>query len=393
MSNRVALVTGGAQGIGAGIAQTLGEQTFRVGIADLNLHLARAAAESITAAGGRAVAVQADITDIASVQAAVKTVTEELGPVEVVVNNAGWDDFMPFLDTDEEFWDRILDINFKGALRDYPGHRAGDDRARLRPGGEHRVRRRPGGVVAGSRLLRRQGRHHRVHQDPGPRGGHQGRDREHRVSGTTDTPALRKFADNSGQDAEKVLSGMVRAVPMRRLATPADVAAAVAFFASDAAGYITGQPCPSAADSRWPDMAGHVVGWRSAADGIRVLALCRPPANALGLPLIDGLNAALDDIEAPNASGRVKVVVVTSEVPGFFAAGSRHQAHVRRGRRGLRRRTAPAAGRCVGWRRRRRSHRRRRRARPGRRPGAGHGLYASGPASGGRFGLPEVKLA
>jgi 2-hydroxycyclohexanecarboxyl-CoA dehydrogenase len=59
--------------------------------------------------------------------------------------------------------------------------------------------------------------------------------------GPTDTPALRKFADNSGQDAEKVLGGMVRAVPMRRLATPADIAAAVAFFASDAAEYITGQ--------------------------------------------------------------------------------------------------------------------------------------------------------
>ena len=69
-------------------------------------------------------------------------------------------------------------------------------------------------------------------------------------------------------------------------------------------------------------MAGHVVGWRSAADGIRVLALCRPPANALGLPLIDELNAALDDVEAPGPAGQVKVVVVTSEVPGFFAAGA-----------------------------------------------------------------------
>lgn len=60
--------------------------------------------------------------------------------------------------------------------------------------------------------------------------------------GPTDTPALRKFADNSGQDADKVLGGMTKAVPMKRLATPpADIAAAVAFFASDEAGYITGQ--------------------------------------------------------------------------------------------------------------------------------------------------------
>jgi 2-hydroxycyclohexanecarboxyl-CoA dehydrogenase len=59
--------------------------------------------------------------------------------------------------------------------------------------------------------------------------------------GPTDTPALRKFADSSGQDADKVLDGMVRAVPMKRLAQPSDIAAAVAFFASDAAEYITGQ--------------------------------------------------------------------------------------------------------------------------------------------------------
>lgn len=65
-------------------------------------------------------------------------------------------------------------------------------------------------------------------------------------------------------------------------------------------------------------MAGDVVGWRSAGDGIRVLTLRRPPANALGLPLIDGLNAALDDLEADP----VKVVVIASEVPGFFAAGA-----------------------------------------------------------------------
>jgi 2-hydroxycyclohexanecarboxyl-CoA dehydrogenase len=59
--------------------------------------------------------------------------------------------------------------------------------------------------------------------------------------GPTDTPALRKFADSSGEEADKVIGGMARSVPMKRLAEPSDIAAAVAFFASDAAGYITGQ--------------------------------------------------------------------------------------------------------------------------------------------------------
>ena len=99
MSNRVALVTGGAQGIGAGIAQTLGEQKFRVAIADLNLQLARATAKRITDAGGEPSRSTSMSPTPTRYEAAVKTVAAELGDIEIVVNNAGWDDFMPFLNT------------------------------------------------------------------------------------------------------------------------------------------------------------------------------------------------------------------------------------------------------------------------------------------------------
>jgi 2-hydroxycyclohexanecarboxyl-CoA dehydrogenase len=241
MSNRVALVTGGAQGIGQGIAQTLGEQRFQVAIADLNLEAAQATVESIKSAGGTAVAVRTDITDTASVQATVKTVTGELGPIEVVVNNAGWDDFMKFVDTDEDFWNRILDINFKGALRVIqavvPGMldrgfgrviNIGSDAGRVGSSLEAVYSGAKGGIIAFTKTLAREVATKGVTANtvcPGP----------------TDTPALRKFADSSGQDADKVLAGMVRSVPMKRLALPSDVAAAVAFFASDAAGFITGQ--------------------------------------------------------------------------------------------------------------------------------------------------------
>jgi 2-hydroxycyclohexanecarboxyl-CoA dehydrogenase len=218
MSNRTAFVTGGAQGIGQGIATTLGEHGFKV-----------------------ALAVQADVTDTASVQAAVTTVTEELGPIEVAVNNAGWDDFMPFVKTTEEFWDRVLDINFKGQLRVVqavvPGMvergfgrvvNIGSDAGRVGSSLEAVYSGAKGGIIAFTKTLAREVATSGVTANtvcPGP----------------TDTPALRKFADNSGHDADKVLGGMTRAVPMKRLATPGDVAAAVAFFASDAAGYITGQ--------------------------------------------------------------------------------------------------------------------------------------------------------
>jgi len=240
MSNRVALVTGGAQGIGKGIATTLGEQGFRVAVADLNLGVAEETAKEISAAGGEAIAVEVDVTSLSSVQAAVAAVEQGLGPVEVVVNNAGWDDFMLFVDTDEAFWDKILDINYKGALRVVhtvvPGMmergfgrvvNIGSDAGRVGSSLEAVYSGAKGGIIAFTKTLAREVATKGVTANtvcPGP----------------TDTPALRKFADGAG-DAEKVIGGMTRAVPMKRLGTPADIGPAVAFFASDGAGFVTGQ--------------------------------------------------------------------------------------------------------------------------------------------------------
>ena len=238
--SRTAFVTGGAQGIGQGISTTLGAQGFGVAVVDLDLDAARATAGSITAAGGTALAVQADVTDTAAVAAAVTTVTDELGPIEIVVNNAGWDDFMNFVDTTEEFWDRVIDINFKGMLRVthavVPGMiergwgrviNIGSDAGRVGSSLEAVYSGTKGGIIAFTKTLAREVAARGVTANtvcPGP----------------TDTPMLQAFAAKSG-DGAKVLAGMTRGVPMRRLAQPTDVAAAVAFFASDAAGYITGQ--------------------------------------------------------------------------------------------------------------------------------------------------------
>lgn len=240
MSNRVAMVTGAAQGIGRGIARTLGEQGLRVAVADLNLDAAQQTAKEIGSAGGTAIAVRIDVTDTDSVAAAVRAVETELGPVEVVVNNAGFDDFMPFVQTTEQFWDRILDVNFKGALRVIkavvPGMtergfgrviNIGSDAGRVGSSLESVYSGAKGGIIAFTKTLAREVAAKGVTANtvcPGP----------------TDTPALRKFADGAG-DAEKVISGMTRAVPMRRLGTPEDIGPAVAFLASDGAGFITGQ--------------------------------------------------------------------------------------------------------------------------------------------------------
>ncbi|HBX79572.1 MAG TPA: 2-hydroxycyclohexanecarboxyl-CoA dehydrogenase [Propionibacteriaceae bacterium] len=241
MSNRVSFVTGGAQGIGRGICEALAAAGFRVAVADLNLQAAHETAAEIVGSGGDAIAVQVDVTSSDSVASAVGEVTAGLGPIEVVVNNAGWDDFMPFLATTEAFWDRILDINFKGGLRVtqavVPGMiergfgrviNIGSDAGRVGSSLEAVYSGAKGGTIAFTKTLAREVATKGVTVNtvcPGP----------------TDTPALRKFADASGEEADKVIGGMARAVPMKRLGLPSDIGAAVVYFASDAASYVTGQ--------------------------------------------------------------------------------------------------------------------------------------------------------
>jgi 2-hydroxycyclohexanecarboxyl-CoA dehydrogenase len=240
VSNRVALVTGGAQGIGRGIATALVEAGHRVAIADLNLAAAQQTAQELSATG-EAIAVEMDVTSTESVRAAVASVESELGPVEIAVNNAGWDDFMPFVTTTEEFWDKILQINFKGPLRVMhtvlPGMidrgfgrivNIGSDAGRVGSSLEAVYSGAKGGIIAFTKTLAREVATKGVTANtvcPGP----------------TDTPALRKFATGQGGDADKVIASMVKGIPMKRLGTPEDIGPAVVFLASDAAGFITGQ--------------------------------------------------------------------------------------------------------------------------------------------------------
>ena len=239
MPTRAAIVTGAGRGIGRAIALALAREG-PVAVADLLAEQARGVAGEITNAGGRAAAVELDVTNPASVAEGLRTARDALGPLQILVNNAGWDELRPFTDTDEAFWERVLDVNFKGALRMthalLPGMIAdgfgrivsiGSDAARVGSSLESVYAGAKGGVIAFTKTIARESARHGVTANtvcPGP----------------TDTPMLAGIAA-AGGDAERVIGAMTRAVPMRRLALPEEVAAAVVFFASEQAGFITGQ--------------------------------------------------------------------------------------------------------------------------------------------------------
>lgn len=232
---RVALVTGGGGGIGRAIANALAAEGRRVVVADIREDTAGEVAAEVDG-----VAVHLDVTDTASVNDAVALVERELGPIEILVNNAGWDEFREFLDTDEKFWDRIIELNYKGSLRTsrriVPGMverefgrvvNIASDAARVGSSLEAVYAGAKGGVVAFGKTLAREVARHGVTVNsvcPGP----------------TDTPLLAGLL-GAGEDSAKMVEALRRAVPMRRLGRPEDIAAAVAFFASEDAGYITGQ--------------------------------------------------------------------------------------------------------------------------------------------------------
>ena len=157
---RVALVTGGAGGIGRAIVRALAADGHRVVAGDI----------ADGAPDEAALAVHLDVTDSDSVDAAVTRAERELGPIEILVNTAGWDEFHPFLETDEEFWDRIIELNYKGCLRVCRRVVPGMVSARVRPRRQHLLGRRPGRLVARGRVRRRQGRAGGVREDAGPRG-------------------------------------------------------------------------------------------------------------------------------------------------------------------------------------------------------------------------------
>jgi 2-hydroxycyclohexanecarboxyl-CoA dehydrogenase len=239
LAGRVALVTGAAGGIGRAIAAALHAEGAHVAVADLNGDAASAYAAELTAAGtgGKALGVKIDVSSSTDVGAAVALVEGELGPVDVLVNNAGIDVIEPFIESKEETWRRIVEVNYLGpvlctrAVLDGMINRGygriisiSSDAGKVGSSGEVVYSGTKGGIIAFSKALAREMATKGITVNavcPGP----------------TDTPLLGQIAERS----QKMYDALSKAVPMRRLGQPADIAPAVVFLASDGAAFITGQ--------------------------------------------------------------------------------------------------------------------------------------------------------
>ena len=234
LRDKVVVVTGAGRGMGQAIAERLAAEGARVAVTDVDEKSALSTADGLEGAAG----FRLDITDAAEVSARIGEIVAALGPIDALVNNAGWDQLSPFLDTDEDLWDRIIDINLRGPIRmtkavlpqmvERQGGRIvniSSDAGRVGSTGEAVYSACKAGIIGFGKTIAREMARHNITVNaicPGP----------------TATPLLESMV---GEGNDKLIDSLKRSIPMRRLGLPEDIAGAVAFVVSDDAGFVTGQ--------------------------------------------------------------------------------------------------------------------------------------------------------
>jgi 2-hydroxycyclohexanecarboxyl-CoA dehydrogenase len=234
LQNKVVVITGAGRGMGASIAERLAAEGALVAVTDVDEKSALATAEALEGAAG----FRLDITNAAEVDARIPEIAAALGPIDALVNNAGWDRLAPFLETDEDLWDRVIDINLRGPIRmtkavlpQMVERRSGrivnisSDAGRVGSTGEAVYSACKAGIIGFGKTIAREMARHNITVNaicPGP----------------TATPLLESMV---GEGNDKLIDSLKRGIPMRRLGEPEDVAGVVAFIVSEEASFITGQ--------------------------------------------------------------------------------------------------------------------------------------------------------
>ncbi len=242
LSGKVAIVTGGASGIGEAIVLRLAEEGCKVALFDINQEAAEAVARQVEtqALSGSVTPYMTDITSLDAVETSVAKVEEELGPIWMLVNNAGWDKPSPFLSTGPELWQKIVNLNLFGPINLHAAVckrmaarnegrvvNVASDAGRVGTSNEAVYSACKGGTIAFSKSMARELARNNVLVNavcPGP----------------TDTPAMEAVV-GTGAEAEKWKESMAKGIPLRRMAQPQDYPGMIAFLGSDDAAYITGQ--------------------------------------------------------------------------------------------------------------------------------------------------------
>lgn len=232
--DKIAVVTGGASGIGQATAEMLAEEGATVCIGDVARDKGEAAAAGIRKQGRKAEYFYLDLTNADSINAFSDAVLKKFGRVDILVNGAGWGKTSPFVEGDDAFWEKVINLNFVGPMRltkallpQMMERKSGrivsisSDAGRVGSLGETVYSGAKAGLIGFTKGLAREGARYNVTANcvcPGP----------------TDTPLLAAVP-------EKYREAFIKAIPMRRFGKPQEVAAAVAYFAAPEAEYVTGQ--------------------------------------------------------------------------------------------------------------------------------------------------------
>jgi 2-hydroxycyclohexanecarboxyl-CoA dehydrogenase len=233
---KVAIVTGAGQGIGRGIALKLAKNGANVAIADLNMDTANVVAAEVKALGRKSIAVKTDVASSASVNQMVQQVLANLGTIDILVNNAGYvaPAMTPFTKENEEYWSKVIAICYTGMV--YCCKAVVDtmiakkygkivsitsDAARVGQSGQAVYSGAKGAVAAFSKAISVELARYNINVNCV-------------APGATNTPAFAAAPLEMKEAAAKIY-------PLRRVAEIDDIANAVAFLASDEAGFVTGQ--------------------------------------------------------------------------------------------------------------------------------------------------------